>query len=185
MLFRSASVAISKTTGSLERRSSQGGKGDEVLSGEKVEKPRPNTPSGFHEYPNPIEEKENVVKAKALVEECQAMQVESKALVDIKIPKHQNYPMHRALVKVPSIRAEVNEERMSNDKPLHLDCMFEEDPIMERLRHEGLNNLHDDIERQSDGIIMPSGPRDVAGLDRKSTRLNSSHSGESRMPSSA
>ena len=42
--------------------------------------------------------------------------------------------------------------------------MFEEDPIMERLRHEGLNNLHDNIERQSDGITVPDGPRDVARL---------------------
>ena len=32
--------------------------------------PRPNTPSGLHEYPNPIQEKGNLVKAKALVEEC-------------------------------------------------------------------------------------------------------------------
>ena len=79
-----ATVATSKTTRSLERRSSQGGKGDEGPSGEKVEEPRPNTPSGFHEYPNPIQEKENLVKAKALAEECQATQVESRAPVDIK-----------------------------------------------------------------------------------------------------
>ena len=58
--------------GSLERRSSQGGKGDKAPSGEKVEEPRSNIPSGFHEYPNPIQEKKNLVKAKALVEECQA-----------------------------------------------------------------------------------------------------------------
>ena len=64
-----AMVATSETTGS---RSSQGSKGDEGLSEEKVEKPRPNTSSGFHEYPNPIQEKENLVKVKALVEECQA-----------------------------------------------------------------------------------------------------------------
>ena len=37
--------------------------------------------------------------------------------------------------------------RMSNDEPLLMDRMSEEDPIMERLRHEGLNNLHDNIER--------------------------------------
>ena len=67
-----ATIATSKTTGTLERRSSQGGKGDEGLSGEKVEELRPNTPSRFHEYPNPIEKKENLVKAKAPVEECQA-----------------------------------------------------------------------------------------------------------------
>ena len=81
-------VATSKTIGILEKRSSQGGKGDEGLSGEKVEEPRPNTPSGFPEYPNLIEEKENLVKAKALVEECEATQVESRASVDIKFPKH-------------------------------------------------------------------------------------------------
>lgn len=42
--------------------------------------------------------------------------------------------------------------------------MFEEDPIMERLRHEGLNDLHDDMERQSNGIPMPDRLRDVVGL---------------------
>ena len=67
-----STVATSETIGSFERRSSQGGKGDEGSSGEKIEEPRPNTSSGFHEYPNPIQEKENLVKAKALVEECQA-----------------------------------------------------------------------------------------------------------------
>lgn len=35
---------------------------------------------------------------------------------------------------------------------------------MERLRHEGLNNLHDNLERQSNGITVPDGPRDVARL---------------------
>ena len=106
-----ATVVTSKTTGSLEKRSSQGGKGDEGLSGEKEEELRTNTLSGFHEYPNPIEEKENLVKAKPLFEECQAMQVEPRAPVDIKLPKHQNYPMHRAPVKVPSIIAELNKDQ--------------------------------------------------------------------------
>ena len=100
-----ATVATSETTRSLERRSNQGGKGDEGLREEKVEEPRPNTPSGFHEYPNPIKEKENLVKAKALVEECQATQVESRAPVDIKFPRHQSYPTNREPVKVPSIIA--------------------------------------------------------------------------------
>ena len=53
---------------------------------------------------------------------------------------------------------------MSIDNPLLMDHMFEEDPVMERLRHKGLNNLHDDMERQSNGIMMPDGPRDVARL---------------------
>ena len=35
---------------------------------------------------------------------------------------------------------------------------------MEWLRHEGLNNLHDKMERQSDGITVLDGPRDVVGL---------------------
>ena len=38
------------------------------------------------------------------------------------------------------------------------------DPIMERLRHEGLNNLHDDMERQSDGITTSHEQRGVTGL---------------------
>ena len=53
---------------------------------------------------------------------------------------------------------------MSNDKPLLMDRMFEEDPIMERLRHEGLHNPHDNLDRQSDCMTVPGGPRDVAGL---------------------
>ena len=72
-----AMVATSKTTGSLARKSSRSSKGEEGLRKEEVQETRPNTPSGFHEYPNPIQEKENLVKAKALVEECQATQVET------------------------------------------------------------------------------------------------------------
>ena len=34
-------------------------------------------------------------------------------------------------------------------------------------------------------VLYPKTTREMAGRDRKSTRLNSSHSGESRMPSSA
>ena len=49
-------------------------------------------------------------------------------------------------------------------RSLLMDRMFEEDPIMERLRHEGLHNLHDNIDRQSDGITVPDAPRDVAEL---------------------
>ena len=52
----------------------------------------------------------------------------------------------------------------SNESSLLMDHMFEEDSIMERLRHEGLNNLHDNMDRQSDGITMLDGPRDVATL---------------------
>ena len=33
--------------------------------------------------------------------------------------------------------------------------------------------------------LLTAGKKDKANTDRKSTRLNSSHSGESRMPSSA
>ena len=77
-----------------------------------------------------------MVKAKALVEECQATQVESRVPIDIKFPKHQNYPTPRAPVKIPSIIAELNEDRMSNDEPLLMDCMFEKDLMMDRLRHE-------------------------------------------------
>ena len=87
------------------------------------------------------------MKAKALVEECQVTKGESRVPIDIEFPKHQTYPTHRAPVKVPSIIAELNEDQMTNDGSLLMDHMFEEDPIMERLRHEGLNNLHDNIER--------------------------------------
>ena len=41
----------------------------------------------------------------------------------------------------------MNEDRMSNDEPMLMDRMFDEDPIMERLRREVLNNLHDNIEK--------------------------------------
>ena len=100
-----ATVATSKTTGSSECKSSQRGNGKEGLSEEEIARPRPSTPSGFHEYPNPIQEKENLVKAKALVEECQATKVESRVPAEIKFPKYQTYPTHRAPIKVPSIIA--------------------------------------------------------------------------------
>ena len=58
----------------------------------------------------------------------------------------------------------MNEDRMSVDDSLLMDRMFEEDQVIEQLRYEGLNNLHDDIGRQFDGISVPDGPRDVTGL---------------------
>ena len=73
--------------------------------------------------------------------------VESRAPVDIKFPPNQNYPTNRAPVKIPSIIAEMNKDHMSNDKPLLMDRMFDEDSAMERLRHEGLHNLHDNLDR--------------------------------------
>ena len=63
------------------------------------------------------------MKAKALVEECQAAKVESRVPADIKFPRHQTYPTYRAPVKVPSIIAKMNEDRMSNDEPLLMDHM--------------------------------------------------------------
>ena len=113
----------------------------------REEELRPNTPSGFHKYPNPNQGNENLVKAKALIDECQATQVETRALVDIKFSQHKKYPMHKLPIRVPSIIAKQNEDRLSIDSPLLMDQMFEEDPVMELLRHEGLNNLHDDMER--------------------------------------
>ena len=159
-----ATVTASDTTESLGRKSGPSSKGKGGLRDEEVQEPRPNTPSGFHEYPNPIKEKENLVKAKALVEECQTAREEPGVQIDIKFPPNQKYPTSRAPVKVPSIIAEVNEDHMSNDEPLLMDRMFDEDPAMERLRHEGLHNPYDNLERQSDGITVPGGPRDVAGL---------------------
>ena len=53
---------------------------------------------------------------------------------------------------------------LSNESPLLMDHMFEEDPIVERLRYEGLNNIHDNMDRQSDGMTMPDGLRDVTRL---------------------
>ena len=159
-----ATVATSETIGSSESKSSQRGNGEEGLREEEAKEPIPNTRSGFHEYSNPIKEKENLVKAKALVEECQAMKEESRVPADIKFPKHQTYPTHRAPVKVPSIIAEMNEYRMKNDGSLLMDRMFEEDLAMERLQREGLHNLRDHMERQSNGITVLGGPRDVAGL---------------------
>ena len=101
-------VAISESSKS---KSSKGGNGD---GGQKTEKetrePRPKTPSGLHEYPNPIQEKENLVKAKALVEECQATRVEPKMLAGTEFPRHQMYPTPRAQVKVSSTIAELNED---------------------------------------------------------------------------
>ena len=45
--------------------------------------------------------------------------------------------------------------------------------------------LHEAAEKASDGNVDTRGPYRDWETDRKSTRLNSSHSGESRMPSSA
>ena len=53
--------------------------------------------------------------------------------VDIKFPPNQKYPTNRAPIKIPSIIAEMNEDRMTDDGSLLMDRMFEEDPAMERL----------------------------------------------------
>ena len=63
-----ATMVTLETIGSLKMKSSQGHKGDEDLGKGKTIEPRPNAPSGLHEYPNTIQEKENLVKAKALIE---------------------------------------------------------------------------------------------------------------------
>ena len=44
-----------------------------------------------------------MVKAKVLVEECQATQVETREPVDVKFPQHFKYSAHKILVKVLSI----------------------------------------------------------------------------------
>ena len=84
-----ATVTTTETTVSLERKSSPSSKGKEGLRDEEAQEPRPSTPSGFHEYPNLIKEKENLVKAKALVEECQMTSIEPRAQIDIKFPPNQ------------------------------------------------------------------------------------------------
>ena len=53
---------------------------------------------------------------------------------------------------------------LSNESPLLMDHMFQEVLVMERLKHEDLNSLCDDMERQFDGIMMPNGPRNAIGL---------------------
>ena len=73
------------------------------------------------------------MKAKALVKECQDTQAKTRAQVDIKFPQHQKYPTHKQPIKVPSIIVERNEDILSNESPLLMDRMFEEDLIMERL----------------------------------------------------
>ena len=46
-----ATVTTSETTESLGRKSNPSSKGKGGLRDEEVQEPRPNTPSGFHEYP--------------------------------------------------------------------------------------------------------------------------------------
>ena len=57
-------VATLETTRSSEMKSSQGDKGDEGLREGKAKEPRSSTPNEFHKYPNLIQEKENLVKAR-------------------------------------------------------------------------------------------------------------------------
>ena len=54
------------------------------------------------------------------------------------------------------------------------------------LNHPGIVAVYDTGEVRTGGFALPFIVMEyVGGEDRKSTRLNSSHSGESRMPSSA
>ena len=48
-----------------------------------------------------------------------------------------------------------------------------------------IKNILYKVARPRHGVIGPLRALEINYLDRKSTRLNSSHSGESRMPSSA
>ena len=63
---------------------------------------------------------------------------------------------------------------MSENKELH----------EENLNKEGQENLQNEQNTTESVTEQPTAYRDWE-TDRKSTRLNSSHSGESRMPSSA
>ena len=89
-------------------------------------------------------------------------------------PNYQSY-LTQKKVKIPFIVVEKNEDILSNESSLLMDCMFKKDLVMEQLRHEGLNNLNDNMDRQSNGIIMLDGPRDVE-------RLAASLSMELKMP---
>ena len=56
----------------------------------------------------------------------------------------------------------------------------------EMLKKEAVKDISFSVERgEMIGLLGPNGAGKTTTLDRKSTRLNSSHSGESRMPSSA
>ena len=69
----------------------------------------------------------------------------------------------------------------------YLGCLLEHygDTVM--LAYGGGSIKHNGVYDEIVGILNAEGKRIVEfpGIDRKSTRLNSSHSGQSRMPSSA
>lgn len=69
---------------------------------------------------------------------------------------------------MPSIVVEKKENVLSHEISLLMDCMFNKDPnkvpIMEQLRHEGLKDLHDNMDRQSDGITCQMDQRDAIGF---------------------
>ena len=119
-------VATLKMAQSSKTKSSQSGTQKESHVNQKVSESRPNIPKGFQEYPNPIEEKERLVKAKALMDECQDTQVETRAQVEIKFPQHQKYPTHNNMSKYLPLQ-----QKGISICPLLMDRMFEEDPIME------------------------------------------------------
>ena len=74
-----------------------------------------------------------MAEAKAIVEECQNAWMETKAKVGTKFQHHQTYPTQEKVVKIPSIVAKKNENILSNESPLLMDHMLEEDPVMKRL----------------------------------------------------
>ena len=73
------------------------------------------------------------MKAKAFIDECQAMQVETRRQLTLSFHNIKNTQHIRYM---SSIIVEWNEDRLSIDSPLLMDHMFEEDLVMERLRHE-------------------------------------------------
>ena len=83
---------------------------------------------------------------------------------DTRFPNHVMYPPKKELVIVPSIVLEHSEENFSTDRPILMERIFNKDLVIARLREEGLNNLYENMDRQSYGIMVPYGPRNVSRL---------------------
>ena len=114
--------------------------------------------------------------------------------LDILIQKHKNKKaavrfLKRILGSNPQPRVIVTDKLNSYIKPIKSLC-----PQTDHRRHKGLNNrvenAHQPTRRLEKSMIKMKSVSNAQNMlslmgDRKSTRLNSSHSQQSRMPSSA
>ena len=93
--------------------------------------------------------------------------------------------MNRIYADLPTTIFEVMSSLAREKKAINLGQGFPDDPGPEDVRRKAAEAVLDGYNQYPSMMGIPELREAIAAQDRKSTRLNSSHSSVSRMPSSA